>query len=200
MSNELDDFLSKLNSTGVLSKPNAKVKEISHIHNFIVDNDIKVGKFAVPPKYIYGLYCEQQRPPIKPKTFSKYFRTFFKKGFSADKVFYRLDPVPFKMPAGYTLWKEMNLSKFQYKKTKYSNIKSTPDGWMVYLEFTEGRKIFTFLPSEKKAAGLADRLAVFYFGENYPKLNFKNRILLEDESLLHILQGKQTSNEQNKKS
>lgn len=175
MSKSLDDFLAEADRHRAIG-PIAKISEESHIYNFIKDNDIKEGKSTVPPRYIYALYCEQNRPAIKAKTFSMYFKAFFKKHFTADKTFYRLDPKPFNMPENYSIWKEFSYNKFKYKKTKFNNIKSTPEGWMIYLEIKQGRKIFGFCQTENAAARKADKLAWFYYGPNYEKFNFKNNI------------------------
>ncbi len=202
MIKSLDELLSQANETRVIRIPNAKVAEESHIFNFIKDNDIKEGTATVPMRFIYALYCEQHRPPIKGKRFSMYFRLFFKKHFSADKSFYRLDPTPFGMPEGYTIWKELGQNKWKYKKTKYQNIKSTPDGWMIYLEVQGGRQIFGFERNEQKAAKLADKILWFYYGPNYTKFNFRKEVLSlteEDPQLQALLNLKKDNSDRTQK-
>ncbi len=198
MSKSLDDILSSASDHRTARVHNAKVAEESHIFNFIKDNDIKVGTCAVPMQYIYALYCEQFRPPIKGKRFSMYFKLFFEKKFSADRCFYRLDPTPFKMPENWTLWKEIGQNKWKYKKTKFNNIRSTPDGWMIYIDVQGGRKIIGFEHHESKAALYADKVLWFYYGPNYTKFNFKSSIkgLSEaDPDLQRLLTLKKVKND-----
>lgn len=190
MSKSLDDILSSANEHRVERVSHAKVAEESHIYNFIKDNNITEGPDTVPVRFIYALYCDQHRPGIKPKRFSMYFKNYFKKHYSADKSYYRLNRAPFNMPEGYTIWKEQGQRKWKYKKTKYNNLKSTPNGWMIYLEVQGGRQIFGFEGDEVRAAKLADKILWFYYGPNYTKFNFPKdvRTLTEqDPELLELL-------------
>ncbi len=194
----LDESLAEINrqSTG----SGTSIKQLNYIFNFIKDNDIKAGATAVPIKYIYMLYCDQQRPVIRRRRFAYYFKKFFPHKAAAHRVYFRLDPSPFKMPAGYTIWKEQAADKFKFKKSKFHNIKHTPDGWMIYLDLPAGRKLFQALKSESKAARMADKLAYFYFGPDYNKFNFKKKEFFEDAVLLTLLQqGKLRENDPQEK-
>ncbi len=178
-----------------------KISEQSHIQNFINDNEIKEGTSTVPVKYVYALYCDQLRPPIARRRFTMYFKTFFKRHNTASKHFYRLDPSPFNMPENYSIWKEQWQRKFIYKKTKYNNIKSTPEGWMIYLNVLTGRKIFKFESDEIRAARTADLVAWFYFGPDYKKFNFptKAKLIKEDDELLALLRLKKDMDDKQQK-
>ncbi len=191
MSDSFSDYLTEESKHRVF---NHKASELNFIKMFIAENDIKIGTFAVPSKYVYALYCEQARPPLAWRRFTMYFATFFERKNTGDKWFYRLDPKPFNIPEGYTIWKDKIQNKFKYKKTKYCNIKSTPEGWMAYLNMPNngGRKIFGFHKQELKAAQLIDRAAWFYFGPEYNKFNFPLTIknIKEDDVLLKLLQLK----------
>lgn len=200
MSNNFDDLLSDIASKSSLNA-NFDIKEISYVESFIKDNKIVVGKSTITPDIIYALYCDQHRPPLARRTFAKYFKTFFTRKFSGNVNFYFLDPVPFNVHPSFSVWKIKALRNFKYLKTKYNNIKHTPEGYMIFIEFgqNQGRRIFGFERSEKKAAQLADQLALYYFGETYPKLNFKNSVLKEDEVLLNLLSGKHNKDEPQEK-
>lgn len=203
MSKTIDEFLAEANRIREIGPiDNAKISEESHIYNFIKDNGIKEGKNTVPIRYIYALYCEQNRPAIRAKRFAMYFKNFFKKYFTADKTFYRLDGTPFNLPKNYTIWKELSVSKFQYKKTKYNNIKSTPEGWMIFLEIQQGRKVFGFCKSETLAAKRADKIAWFYYGPSYEKFNFRELVIDfkdTDPELQNLLTLKKDSDGKTKK-
>ncbi len=192
----LDDFLSKANQNLTVSKVHlGKVSEASHVANFIKDNSITESgnTKTVTPVYIYALYCEQGRPPIKRRRFTAYLKTFFKQYKSANKIFFRLDPKPFKMPENYSIFKELNQWHYKYQKTKFNNIKHTPEGWMIFLEVTTGRKIFGFDTKESKAAKLADKAAWFYYGPYYDKFNYPSLVkdlTPEDPELISLLQLK----------
>jgi len=122
MTNSLDTFLQKASDD--VGGHNFNIKQMNHIDKFIQDNNIKEGTFAVPMKMIYDLYCDQERPPIRSRTFTRYFTKFFKRKKARLSVFYfSLDPKPFKIPQGWTLWKHLNASRFKYRKSKYNNIK-----------------------------------------------------------------------------
>lgn len=196
MSN-LDDFLQKANDRQV--KGHFSIKELSWIDTFIKENNIKEGETALPNRFIYALYCLQERPGIKPRKFGNLFKTFFKHRKAGNYIYYRLDPTPFNIPAHYSFWRELTYKKFNYKKTKFHNIKSTPDGWMVYLDFPQGRQIYGFFGAENKAARMADKLAYYFYGDTYKKFNFQDGKYEEDEVLLQLLrQGKSRSNEPEK--
>lgn len=188
MSKTLDDILSTANAHGIQRLHNAKVAEESHIFNFIKDNDVKEGSAALPVRFIYALYCEQNRPGIKRRRFSMYFKLFFRKRITGAKTYYRLDPTPFNIPQNYTIWKEQGQKRWKYKKTKYNNIKSTPEGWMVYLEVKGGRQVYAFMGSEPKAALAADRVTWFFYGPNYTKFNFPKEVINFKETDLELLE------------
>jgi hypothetical protein len=190
MSQNFDDILSDINKNRDINLKYSDNSRINYIQNFIKDNNIVEGKDAVPVIYIYSLYCEQLRPPMPRRSFAKLFKTLFKRQNAGKIHFYRLDRTPFKMPANYTIWKELGKFKFEYKKSKFKNIKHTPEGWMVYLDYETGRRIYGFYKTPIKAARIADQIALFYYGPNYDKLNFSDTKLKEDAKLLEILQGK----------
>ncbi len=196
---KLDDILSTANQQRTEKVFHARVAEESHIFNFIRDNSIQEGKTAIPMRFIYALYCEQHRPPIKGKRFAMYFKTFFKKYFSGPKTFYRLDPKPFNLPQNYGLWKELRKFNWKYEKTKYRNIKSTPDGWMIYLDIQGGREIYGFDKVERRAARTADKILWFYYGPQYSKFNFPKQVINltdSDPELQALLTLKKDEHEQ----
>jgi hypothetical protein len=199
----LEDFLSKANATMDLSKVhNGKASEFSYIANFIRDNSIVEGPNTVTPDYIYALYCEQNRPPIARRKFTAYLRSFFKTHKTCNIIFFRLDPTPFKLPEGWTIWKELGQTKFKYQKTKFSNIKHTPEGWMIFVELTLGRKIFGWADKEKEAARLADKAAWFYYGPLYDKFNYPSSVeglTNDDPELQDMLQLKKVGHGAQKK-
>lgn len=194
MSDSLDDFLQKANtSMNIHPIYNGRVSELSYISNFIRDNAVKEGPNTVTPEYIYALYCEQNRPPIARRKFTAYLRSFFKTYKTRNIIFFRLDTKPFKMPEGWTIWKELNQNRFKYQKTKFKNIKHTPEGWMIFIELTLGRKLFGFVNKEKEAARLADKAAWFYYGPYYDKFNYPSSVedlTNEDPELQRLLQLK----------
>ena len=199
----LEDFLSKANTNMDPSVVhNGKVSEMSYINNFIRDNDIKEGPNTVTPNYIYALYCEQNRPPIARRKFTAYLKSFFKHYNTRNIIFFRLDPKPFKLPEGWTIWKHLGQSKFKYQKTKFSNIKHTPEGWMIFVELTLGRKLFGWADKEKEAARLADKVAWFYYGPLYDKFNYPNSVkglTNDDPELQDLLQLKKAKDGPQKK-
>ena len=193
MSNQLDKILSEANRFhNVDSKVTGDINELSYISSFIEDNEIVAGPTAIDAVPIYALYCDQNRPPIARRRFTHFFGNFFPQHKTGNLIFYRLVISPFKVGKGYTVWKEVARRKrFKYQTTKFNNIKSTPEGWMVYLEINDYRKILGFIENEVRAARLADQAAMFYFGPNYPKLNFKYRKQFQETpELLALLQGK----------
>lgn len=188
---DINQFLEQVSNKRIW---NHKASEFNNVKMFIEENHIKIGTFAVPNKYVYATYCEQNRPPMSRRRMMAYFNTFFKRVNSGAKFFYRLDPTPFNIPEGYTIWKDFVQQTFQYKKTRHYNIKSTPEGWMVFLDMPNdgGRKIFGFYALQSRAAHVADRVAWFYFGPKYLKFNYpkKSKLIKEDDELLGFLQLK----------
>ncbi len=183
----LDDILSQVNSAA--GEKNYNIKQMNYIHSFIKDNDIKTGTTAMSMKYIYALYCEQERMPIRKNTFTRYFKKFFPFKEVGHRAYFRLDPTPFKMPQGWTIWKEISVSKFKYKKSRFKNIKSTPEGWLVYLDLPGGRHLYSFHRSEVEAAKKADSLALFYFGPTYKNFNYKPKKNCQEDNSIFDKQG-----------
>lgn len=181
---------------------NGKASELSYINNFIRDNGIQEGPNTITPDYIYALYCEQNRPPIARRKFTAYLRSFFKTYKTRNIIFFRLDNKPFRLPEGWTIWKELGQTKFKYQKTKFRNIKHTPEGWMIFVELTLGRKLFGFVAVEKEAAKLADKVAWFYYGPLYDKFNYPSLVeglTNDDPELRALLQLKKVEDGSQKK-
>lgn len=177
---------------------NGRASELSYINNFIRDNSIQEGPNTVTPDYIYTLYCEQNRPPIARRKFTAYLKSFFKVYKTRNIIFFRLDNKPFKMPEGWTIWKMLGQTKFKYQKTKFKNIKHTPEGWLIFIELTLGRKIFGWVEKERDAARLADKVAWFYYGPLYNKFNYPSSVeglTNEDPELKALLQLKKVEND-----
>ncbi len=197
----IDDILSILNNTKVSSNWSATNSDFQEIKQFIEDNTIENGSKAIPTKYIYALYVEQERTPIKKGVFSFCFSKFFKSKRSRYGFYYHLNPLPFNLPVNYSMYRELK-PNFKYKKTRYNNIKSTPDGWMLFLDFKEeGRKVFSFIRHETNAAKLADRLAFYYFGPTYKYFNYPNLIknyTPTDVSIFQDLKHKDCTNDEEK--
>lgn len=191
-----DKILSELNTNRTLKIENTggEISNLSDVHNFIIDNSIAEGKTAIPLKYIYATYVEQNRAPIKMNVFGNLFSKFFKKKHTGLGNYYSLEVEPFNLPEKYSFYKEYyNKKKYKYEKTKYRNIQSTPEGWMVKLDMQDGRRIFGFYKNEKTAAKFADLVALFFLGKT-AKLNFKDskrKYSPEDSTLLSVLTSKE---------
>lgn len=172
-----------MNQKGIKSTPD--IKELSFIQNFIKDNDIKDGKTCITTARVYAFYCEQNRPPLPRRIFTRYFSYYFKRGMGVNVQYYKLDPAPFNLPPNYSIWRGKRRKKFTFKKSKYKNVIWTPEGWMAYIDLP-GRKIIGFYKQEYIAAKMADQTAKFYLGDNYQNFNFK-QIKTEGKELLGAL-------------
>jgi hypothetical protein len=180
--NDLDDLLSTLNNTRgkVATSNHNKPRLLTDMENFIKDNNIRVGTKAVDMKYVYGLYCGQNRTPMSRRMFGTYFMKFFEVKRWPRFHGCRLEYDSFNLPPNYSAWAEQYSKRkpFTPKKSRHRNITHTPSGWMVYLDIKDrGRLIYDFYKSEEKAAIQADELAYTYFGESYLFYNFPKRIL-----------------------
>lgn len=176
-----EDILKDMNEKGI--KSSHSIKEMSFIENFIKENGIVDGKQTVSNKYVYALYCEQNRPPMARRIFGRYFKLFFKRYQTGGLFFYRLNPEPFKLPPGYSVFKGRNLKVYDVPTVKYHNVLWTPDGWIPYVEFEHGRKLLAIQEGLQKAVRIADQAALYYHGPKYPKFNRKS--IKENKAILY---------------
>lgn len=118
MADDIEELLKIVGSSSDIPVTN-KSKDPS-VLVFITNNGIVQGTGKIPQDILYAKYVSVTYEPLPEKVFLKQFRNYFKQKRTNSARYYELDPSPFNLPAGFSIYKK----EFGYLKPNSYYVKA----------------------------------------------------------------------------